>query len=160
MFLRFIRTAACTSASFVSPSQVLFISKTVFSLYPFMWPGERLSPHVSFSLRLLTAAVYQTPPQAHTTSRSPLCICHQHVTHEDTEVFFFISLSVYMCVCVCIYRFIYLLWLLWVFLAAWAFSGVASGATLRCSVWAYCDGFPRGAQALGTRASLVVALGL
>lgn len=61
-FLRFIRTAACTSASFVSPSQVLFISKTVFSLYPFMWPGERLSPHVSFSLRLLTAAVYQTPP--------------------------------------------------------------------------------------------------
>ena len=72
----------------------------VFSLYPFMWPGERLSPHVSFSLRLLTAAVYQTPAWAHTTSRSPLCICHPHVTHEDTQVSFFISLSVYVCVCV------------------------------------------------------------
>ena len=81
-----------------------------------------------------------------------------NMSHMRTLRFSFLFFCLYVCVCVFKYLFIYF-WLLWVFLAAWAFSGVASGATLRCSVWAYCDGFPRGAQALGTRASLVVALG-
>ena len=129
MFLRFIHIAACISTSFLSPFQVLFINKSVFFLYPFMWLGERLPPHISFSLCLLTTAVYQTPP-----SRSPLCICHQHVTQENTEVFFFIF-TICMCVCVFVFKdlFIYF-WLRWVSLSAWAFSTVASGATLGCGV--------------------------
>ena len=81
--------------------------------------------------------------------------CH---TWGHSGFLFYFSLCLYVCVCVFKDLFIYF-WLRWVFLAAWAFSGVASGATLRCSVWIYCDGFPRGAQALSTRASVVVAPG-
>ena len=54
-------------------------------------------------------------------------------------------------------------WLCWVFVAVCGLSLVAaSGATLcRGTQASYCGGFPCcGAQALGTRASVVVAHGL
>ena len=53
-------------------------------------------------------------------------------------------------------------WLCWVFVAAHRLSlFVASRATLRCGVRAYCGSFSCcGARALGVRASVVVARGL
>ena len=61
-----------------------------------------------------------------------------------------------------VYLFIYF-WLRWVFVAACGLSLVAvSGAILPCGAWAsHCSGFSCcGAQALGLRASVVVARGL
>ena len=63
--------------------------------------------------------------------------------------------------CVCLYLKIYL------FIFGSAGSPFLRGLSLVWQVglllvvvWAYCDGFSRGAQALGTWASVVVALGL
>ena len=62
------------------------------------------------------------------------------------------------------HKFIFYFWLCWAFVAARGLSLVVSrvGATLRCGVWAsHCGGFSCcGAQALGARASVVVAQGL
>ena len=69
----------------------------------------------------------------------------------------------YYSICFLIYINLLYFWLCWVFVAARGLSLVAaSGATLHCSVQAsHCGGFSYcGAQAVGTRASVVVARGL
>lgn len=98
-FLRFIRTAACTSASFVSPSQVLFISKTVFSFYPFMWPGSGclLTSHSAYIYWLLLCT-------RHRLRRILLHAVHSafviNMSHMRTLRFSFLFFCLYVCVCV------------------------------------------------------------
>ena len=66
-----------------------------------------------------------------------------------------------MYACVCVYLKIYL------FIFGYTGFPFLHGLSLvwqvglpLVAVWAYCDGFSRGTQALGTWASVVVALGL
>ena len=68
-----------------------------------------------------------------------------------------------MCVCVCLLILFIYFWLRWVFVAAHGLSLVAASggySSLRCTCFSLCGFSCRGAQALGARASVVVARGL